>query len=741
MFTVSAQDEYLSPLLYNGNLRNDNVANRTGEGSIDSTFIYTYGTLDIDFIYDDFSSDKFVDYNVGYADAGVTSTWYYQIMNATGTLPLASDIVLCDSSKAHRTTVSFTVGVPTTTSVYDFPATPVKINDLSEYPVTAQDRTLYEACMVIIDTIIDAVPDVSPDTIFYTGAPEGEPTFTQDSAHVFFKTMNENGKIWVDHFATRNYGLAFQPWSLGVVTLDGVDENGWPYDFGNLSAHGTADYLTSKPINLAGKTDVYLDFIYQAEGYGDAPEESDSLILELYYPPEDKWVVSDWRIDGGITPDIWDTVHFAVPPLFLVNGFQFRFRNKANTSGWLDHWHIDYIRLKDNQLADEAPNFKDVAISEPIYTLLQDYTSVPWDHFKNATPVDKMLDEIVIKGYNCDNTNTNFGPGAFEVSYMGSIVGGPFSLGATGDWIVGITEYPIPVASNYAYDNAITTDPQATFNVKVNISTGGGTASKNSNQDNDTTRFQQEFKNYYAYDDGSAELAYGVTGNRSMLAYKFEAYEEDTLTGILMSFVPSVEDLSNNIFLLTIWADNNGEPGEIIYQDNFFNPHYPEYPTNKDNFRYYTFADGQAVKVPETFYVGWDQIDDERLNIGIDMNIPNNDKIFYNTSGTWNQSAFEGSLLIRPVFSTALNYTLYNPEFESEKIDVTIYPNPSTGLFQVSGLPIGYQIQVFDITGRVLAMPFIDDTIDLSDFENGVYLVQILDVNGNPVDTKKITKF
>ena len=30
---------------------------------------------------------------------------------------------------------------------------------------------------------------------------------------------------------------------------------------------------------------------------------------------------------------------------YLVDSFQFRFRNYATLSGNLDHWHIDYIRL------------------------------------------------------------------------------------------------------------------------------------------------------------------------------------------------------------------------------------------------------------------------------------------------------------------------------------------------------------------------------------------------------------
>ena len=51
-------------------------------------------------------------------------------------------------------------------------------------------------------------------------------------------------------------------------------------------------------------------------------------------------------------------------------------------------------------------------------------------------------------------------------------------------------------------------------------------------------------------------------------------------------------------------------------------------------------------------------IDNQMLYIGMDLNTDNSDKIFYNTGGSWVNTSYEGSLIIRPVFSTALNNTL-----------------------------------------------------------------------------------
>ena len=45
-----------------------------------------------------------------------------------------------------------------------------------------------------------------------------------------------------------------------------------------------------------------------------------------------------------------------------------------------------------------------------------------------------------------------------------------------------------------------------------------------------------------------------------------------------------VEDLSSYIFLLTVWEDSANEPGQIIYQDDFFSAHSPEYSGSKSGF-------------------------------------------------------------------------------------------------------------------------------------------------------------
>lgn len=71
--------------------------------------------------------------------------------------------------------------------------------------------------------------------------------------------INDPSKIWADDFAYHNYRFAVNPRSLGVVTFDGLDEKGFPYEIGT-SITNYADKLTSKPIDLSNN--LALDSIY-----------------------------------------------------------------------------------------------------------------------------------------------------------------------------------------------------------------------------------------------------------------------------------------------------------------------------------------------------------------------------------------------------------------------------------------------------------------------------------------------
>ncbi len=719
--------EVLVPLTINQDLVKPTKPQNKANGCIDSTFqSYTYNTLNLP-VWDDFSVNKFVNYNIDFTAPNVSSQVYYQIMDQSNVTPLPASTILCDTSIAHVKTTTINSGVEVTTVNYFTTGQIYTINDLCVYPIESVQKELFTECYVVFDTIIDGVPDSQKDTVFYTSSPD----YFQDSVRVFSANMNDPNKIWIDDYALHNYNYAVDPWSLGVATLDGVSNDGYPYDWGAADTYDDADVLTSKPINLSGKTNVYLTFLYQAKGLGDSPEVNDSLILDAYSSSLGHWQ-SIWAVDGDVTDNEWHIAHIPITQFDLIQpDFQFRFRNKATVTGLLDHWHVDYVNLRDNSTAADTI-IDDIAIVYPINSLLKEYTNVPWDHYKNlTTPNDvmKTSDEITVRNNHTSAKLQN--TGGLEID------GNSFSLGVlTPNWNVGLNTYDVGYASLYTFPQVVLGDTMADFSVKLNMAT----TSTNVYDVNDTTYFTQKFRNYYSLDDGSAETAYGFDVYNAKVAMKFEAYEADTLTGVLMKFIPSNTDVSNEIFLLTIWEDDNGEPGDIIYQDSYFEPHYPQYTGQKDQYGYYKFNGGASVVVPKNYFVGFEQIEEQMMYIGMDMNLDNSDKIFYNTTGSWVGTAFSGTLIMRPVYSTGLNSTLSTSEVEKEEAVYTVYPNPTQSQVSVVGLTQNQKIQLFDLSGRLL-LESNENSIDLTQFDNGMYILNVVDQSGKINHTQKIIKY
>jgi len=736
MYSTTFSQEVQKSLVTNPYLITQNVLTKSGN-AIDSTFqSFSFANIDLP-VKDDFSTNKFVDYTVDFSGTSVTSVQYFSIMDAANTTALPANTVLCDSVHSHHVNVVTNLGIIESTIDYPNTGIDVFINDLNIYPVVGQPHTLFNECYVLIDSVTDGVVNPTQDTVWYIDETE----FVQDSARVFFDVKNDPNKIWIDDFAFHNYRYATSPKSLGVVTFDGVSNTGYPYQWGGINAYGEADVLTSKPINLAGKTNVYLTFLYQAKGLGNSPEAFDSLILELYDPVGDIWYYSNAAsgfagADGDVADDVWYLGHVSITQtVLLVNGFQFRFRNKATVTGLLDHWHIDYVNLRENSYAGDTI-IDDLAIAEPIESFLIDYSAVPWDHYKNlADPNSVMKSSYELK---VENNHTTA-----KLQSVGQLVvdGNTFSLPISNvNWSTGFNAYNFGINTQpYVFPQTVGgTNTQASFDVKVSI----GTSSTNSILENDTTYLIQDFRNYYAYDDGTAETAYGIEVNNARLAYKFEAYEADTLAGVLMKFIPTNANVIDKIFLLTLWEDNNGEPGDIIYQDNFFNPHYPIYSGKKDSYKFYKFNNNDFIPVPKTYYVGWEQISNDILYIGMDLNTDNSDKIFYNAGGSWANTSFTGSLIIRPVYSTAMNNTLVIDETIELNRQVLVYPNPTNDVLNFNGLKHGDYIQIVDLSGRVvLNQKYTNTAMYLNALTNGIYIVNITDENNQVIFTDKVIKF
>jgi len=240
----------------------------------------------------------------------------------------------------------------------------------------------------------------------------------------------------------------------------------------------------------------------------------------------------------------------------------------------------------------------------------------------------------------------------------------------------------------------------------------------------DSAIYRQGFYNYYAYDDGTPELGLGLSPTGSSLAYQFTVSMPDTLQGVQMYFNKTLNDVNEIYFKLKVWSDNNGQPGEVIYeQENvkvaWANGLYHFYPYMLEN----------PIIVSGTFYVGWEKYTSSFLNIGFDSNNDKSDKIFSNSVGEWETSQFEGALLIRPIVGS--RSVLGISEASSSSItQIKVYPNPASTWFSIAQSDLvnnsELQLDIVNLLGKkVMTQKGIGQQVNIEKLPSGLYVVKI----------------
>jgi len=717
--SVFAQPEALSPLKTNFELTKKAKELRT----YSDIYIYNIDTVSLPFL-DEFSRNQFKQYDAEPGDVNVVTQTYYHLYDQPGTTKL-DDTVKFMLTRTYLIEYD-TVGGVTTQTNTPLDSMLITINDLTQYPVAGTVDTVWPRYN-IIDTLW--LPS-SPDTIYIA-----IPDLVQDSVKIHFVSSVGDTSLWQDNYAYWNHRYPVNPPTIGVATLDGLDENGYPYDFVNTTLTGIADYLTSKPIDLGGLTasdSVFLSFYYQPQGRGNAPESGDSLCLEFWSPDSSKWYPI-WSTAGEGVTDFKHKIIKINSFVYLDNGFQFRFYNYANLSGSLDHWNIDYVYL--NKLRSSVDTVRDdVAFTYDPNTLLREFTSMPWRHYRNQ-PGSYMRDTLSVFQRNNNSTGRLVANSNMSIYYEGNLEGS-FNHPSNPS---------IPAFTNFTTVYDVSTQPffydttgrdtSAIFDVWFRHNTTPDFCRLN-----DTVTFQQVFENYYAYDDGTAEAAYGPQGTGAKLAYKFTIPFADTLRSVRMHFSPSVNNVSNKAFLLTIWdaTGAGGTPGTILYQNTTYS--LPVYANEANGFTEYYFD--QKFVLNGTFYVGWQQLDADRLNIGFDNNTNNQSKIYYNVGSSWNQTSFSGSLMMRPVFTYAADYWYASVnDNESQFHEAKLWPNPSDESFRINpGHDNSYHIKIFDLNGKLVKeeTAMNETTIMVNEMENGLYIVELRDTGSKMISYSKI---
>jgi len=531
--------------------------------------------------------------------------------------------------------------------------------------------------------------------------------------------------LWTDNFAFINNTYSDRQITIGIATLDALNETGKLYETA-VSEGFEADHLTSQPVNLMypASDNIWLSFWYEAGGLGDVPEPSDSLTLQFFAPDEAAWH-SVWRSDDPVQSGFKPVIIRIDDPRYLKNGFQFRFVNWASLSdfeensmiGNCDHWNIDYVLLDRNRHeADTA--LADVAFRKPLRSILKTHEAMPWKQFRQVylqemgafIPVSYRNNDIITR-----NVTRNF-----EIRDMyTNAISHSFTAGATNIEPYASVDYNASLIYTYNTSNV----DSALFRITCHLLTDDFDP-----KPNDTIKYNQVFSNYFAYDDGTAESGYGVNGEGSrnaMVAYRFKSYMEDTLRAISICFNDSYLNSNVRAFDMMVWDDNNGLPGNVIY--SFVNV-IVEPGDDINGFHTYILPDG--VPVDDVFYVGWKQKTENFLNAGFDVNTPHQGRQFYWLNGIWYLSQKQGSLMIRPIVGKPVKTTSSEDEIPADPKKHRMWPNPAVDFINLECEDIlpgpATYVSISDLFGRELIREPYSERIDIRELKPGIFNVVVL---------------
>jgi hypothetical protein len=556
-----------------------------------------------------------------------------------------------------------------------------------------------------------------------------------------------NPSFWSDTYAYVNTSFQKLPTNLGVATFDALDENGEIYNHAN-SYGFIADYLSSNAIRLDSlanenrvllvEDSLYLSFYYQPQGRGNAPESSDSLVLEFYSGSDQVW----YRIwsDEGMPLDsfyienqtyckqvlipITDSARYYHPD------FKFRFYNYASLASsvqtsWqsnADQWNIDYVKLDIGRNRNDIYS-EDLVFVNPPPSFLKNYRAMPYNQYKND-PTNSMTDSL----HSIYISNLSALPYTAEYQYVISnqslqdsvYLGGAANINPfVFESHSAFPRFKDPkVISFFSLHNEDQMDYTITHTIQVLSSKIG-----------DTLVQKQSFADYFAYDDGSPEAGYGLSGSGNSAALRFKLNMPDTLTQVQFYFNPTV--LGNeDYFYLTVWESL--EPEVILYEELV------QVSTPADVSGFISFDLDELVIVSNTFFVGFTQTSDKNLNIGFDLSFSPQESLFYDAGNGWYPSVFEGSLMIRPVFAKYEGDI--EPTIAIGEDEVRIYPNPlKSGDLNVTVADgQNYSVYIYSLLGKLVYSTQFQERLNLDFLQEGVYLLRFENQVSGEVKSQKL---
>jgi hypothetical protein len=579
--------------------------------------------------------------------------------------------------------------------------------------------------------------------------------------------------LWSDNNAFTNQTFGVHPPTIGIATLDATDALGRIYPHAKKTPF-PADTLTSHPIRtdslfspiarpLTAADSLYFSFFYQPgggmrnhpwEGLGDAPEGTDSLILEFGFQPGDSVLAPDsvtllpriewvpiWSAGGMSLENFVRTYHLdttvmfrqVMIPLtdsrFFNRMFRFRFRNLASLeysdenptwAGNVDFWNIDYVRLDRGRGINDT-FIDDIAITANPGSLLKKYEAMPWSQFQPSELKSSFTLQLANLSNSTKNAMYRYTVTNPEGQVVGQYDGGSYNIGyfrRSGFQTYAPHARPT-LGSIQLASNADTVDFRITH---IHQEAGSG----DRNLHNDTAVFIQAFRNYYAYDDGTPEAGYTVVDidtYHTAMALRFHLNRPDTLRAVSMYINSVLEDANRFDFNLTVWKEKDNLPDELIYSQ----PVSQEVPEQLYAFQLFYLE--QPVAVSGSFYVGYQLTGRDFLNIGFDQNSDHSEEVRYFSGNKWHTSFLYGTPMIRPFIGDGWDpQTVGTPKAYTEE-SIGLYPNPAHSTLHIQ-LPASVTaenatMEVISLSGQLLYRSAFMETLPTEQLPAGMYLLRI----------------
>lgn len=428
---------------------------------------------------------------------------------------------------------------------------------------------------------------------------------------------------------------------------------------------------------------------------------------------------------------------------FFTDHFYFRFFNYASivsnilpsNRGEEDIWNIDFVYLNLNRTVSDT-HYPKLAFSGKCPSFLNRYQSMPYRQYR-VNPNSAVREQLNLDIANLDNV-------PHEANYYYSVK----QIGGNQHY----TRFTEPTVINPYMESGYLNCPE--YSESPACPYVGELFALNMWYDSvsyeikhyvydstctpplvDSMVYRQGFYNYYAYDDGTPEMGYGVEPAGGRFAVKFELADFDTLQGVQMLFNHTLNNANDKYFNIVVWKDENGKPGDEIYSLTYQRPKWSDMPYQ---FHYYKFD--QIVALSGTFYIGIVQHNNGLINIGFDASTDNSQYNFYNVNGSWQQSDSKGSLMIRPVVGSS--YYIGVDEFESPIQKVVLYPNPASNTLniKISENTEIVQTCIYDLMGRRLIQGRFEPTLSVADLAEGMYFISLTTAEGQVITQKFIIR-